>query len=144
MPPPRRPHARLHRLLEVFALALGLSLAGLPATASAEQPVTNLDTLGAKLEQPQVTVGERVVVNFSEPLVPETGEKFWITLVHPTAPDTQWDDWTYIDTGEESASLVAKEPGLFELRLHAHYPTRPTDVIWRAPVVIVTAPAAEE
>jgi len=98
---------------------------------------TDISKLNTQLQKDVVPVGTPVVVEFDRPLVPDGDEQFWVTLVTPTADPGAYDAWKYVPFGAERVELEASGAGEWELRLHAHYPTKQHDIIWRAPVTVL-------
>ena len=105
----------------------------LDVTGDAAGAPTDLAGLELVLAAPSIKVGEQATVTFSSPLRARTGEKFWITLIPAGQDDTEWGQYTYVDVGAGSVELPAPtEPGDYEVRLHAQYPTKSSNVVARA------------
>ena len=76
--------------------------------------------------------GDKAEVAFPAPLHAAKGERFWLTIAPADAPDTSWGAYDYVADGATSMSLaVPTKPGNYELRLHANYPTKSTNVVHR-------------
>jgi hypothetical protein len=61
------------------------------------------------------------------------GERFWITVIEASAADSGWGAWQYVPDGARAVSLAAPaREGAYEVRLHANYPKRATNVVYRA------------
>lgn len=97
---------------------------------------THLAQLSVSLDSDAVAVGKPVVVEFNQKLIPEAGEQFWLTLVAPGAAPESYETWRYVPFGAERVELTTAHAGERELRLHAHYPTKDHDIIWRTPVTV--------
>ena len=80
-----------------------------------------------------VRAGEKVAVRFPGPLRPLPGEQFWITVIEASSSDSGWGKWEYVPSGARSVSLgVPTKAGAYEVRLHANYPKKSTNVVFRA------------
>ena len=79
--------------------------------------------------------GDVVVVRFPGPMHAAPGEQFWVTVVSLGAADTSWGTYEYVVEGARTARLsVPTAPGDYEIRLHANYPKRSTNVVHRATI----------
>jgi hypothetical protein len=81
---------------------------------------------------PAARAGTHITVELAEPLYAAPNERFWITVVHRGAADTEWGAWTYVPEGVRRMHVKAPVPGDYELRLHARYPRHVTNVVHRA------------
>jgi hypothetical protein len=80
-----------------------------------------------------VPAGGKAQVRFPGPLHAAPGEQFWITVIEAGAADTEWGKWEYVPAGARSMSLaVPDQGGAYEVRLHANYPKKSTNVVHRA------------
>ncbi len=80
-----------------------------------------------------VPAGGKAQVRFPGALHAAPGEQFWITVIEAGAADTEWGKWEYVPAGARSMSLaVPDQPGAYEVRLHANYPKKSTNVVHRA------------
>ena len=83
--------------------------------------------------------GARIEITFPTALHALPGEQFWVTIVKAGEPDATWGTYDYVPAGGTWASLDApKVPGAYEVRLHAHYPKKTTNVVYRVPIRIET------
>nr|MBA3502685.1 serine/threonine protein kinase [Deltaproteobacteria bacterium] len=64
-------------------------------------------------------------------------ERFWITIIDADAADTSYGVYEYVADKATSVSLSAPtRPGDYEVRLHANYPTKLTNVVFRSRVEV--------
>jgi hypothetical protein len=76
--------------------------------------------------------GSQAELRFPAPLHAKHGEQFWVTVVEAGAPDEKYGTWSYVPDGATTISLqLSDQPGEYELRLHANYPTKSTHVVHR-------------
>ncbi len=81
--------------------------------------------------------GSRLAVRFPVALHALKGEQFWVTVVTAGSAPGSWGRFEYLEQDVKGASLVLPtEPGAYELRLHANYPTKPNNIVFRAPLRI--------
>jgi hypothetical protein len=81
------------------------------------------------------TAGQKIQVTFPVAVVAAKGEQFWITTAKAGDADTEYGKWEYVPAAAKSLMLeLPSEPGDYEVRLHANYPTRSTNVVFRARV----------
>lgn len=81
--------------------------------------------------------GESVTLHFPRPLRAANRERFWVTIVAANAPDSSYAAWEYVVDGAKTASLeMPASPGSYELRLHANYPTKSTNVVFRQKITV--------
>ena len=82
-----------------------------------------------------VAPGDKAELRFAAPLRAKKGERFWVTVVAAGKPDAQYGSWEYVADGAKRASLaVPAAPGDYEIRLHANYPTKSTNVVHRVAI----------
>lgn len=82
-----------------------------------------------------VRSGERVQVMFAVPMHAASGEQFWITTVAHDTPDTSWGTYEYVPAGARRMKLTAPTAeGEYEIRLHANYPKKTTNVVHRVAI----------
>jgi hypothetical protein len=120
--------------LAIAALALVLAAAGSLSAAA----------LSFTLAADMVGPGSPVKVTFSEAL-PKSGEKYWITIIPAGTPDSEWGEWQYVSAGVKSLDLNAPAGGgAYEVRLHAQYPAKSSNVVCRRPLTVggASAPSA--
>lgn len=76
---------------------------------------------------------EPILVTFSGL---DTGSRSpWASIMPPDAPDTAWQDWSYLPRGRDSFTLPGQRPGLYEIRL---YLEGPREIIARLPVEVLS------
>jgi serine/threonine-protein kinase len=94
---------------------------------------TPLDKQKFSLARKNVKVGGEAVLHFQTPLHAAKGERFWITIVPKDAPADKYNHYEYVEQDAKTARIsVPAEPGDYEVRLHANYPTKTTNVVHRA------------
>ncbi len=99
------------------------------ATPAAQQRFA----LGAATLAPGATIDLR----FPAAMRAAPGEQFWVTVVADGAPDSDWSAWAFVAEGARAAMLPAPDqPGSYEVRLHANYPTQLTNVVHRAALAV--------
>lgn len=115
-------------------------------TCGAEPGSTGAHSTGEEataftLERATLAVGDGPLVTFDRPLPPE-GERYWITVIRASEPDSGWGAWQYVDSGVTQVKLAAlTAAGRYEVRLHAHYPEHSYDVVNRASLTVEQGPA---
>jgi hypothetical protein len=96
-------------------------------------PQTPLDKQTFSLARKKVKVGGEAVLHFPQPLHAADNEQFWITIVAKDAPLDKYDAYEYVQQDAKTAKIaVPSTPGDYEVRLHANYPTKSTNVVHRA------------
>jgi hypothetical protein len=104
-------------------------------TAATAVAVTPLGEQRFSLAASAVQPGAPLELRFSAALHAAPGERFWIAVTPLDAPDTASGSWKYVPDAARRAQLVApSEPGDYEVRLHANYPTKATNVVDRVTV----------
>ena len=89
--------------------------------------------------------GEPVEIVFAQPMVAAPGEKFWVTIVKPGQADDQYGKYEYVpENARKMLFEMPKQPGDYELRLHANYPTKATNVVHRVKIRVEAASAIAE
>jgi serine/threonine protein kinase len=79
--------------------------------------------------------GEPIELVFAQPMDAAPGEKFWVTLVKPDEADDKYGKYEYVPEGARKMLFaMPKEAGDYEIRLHANYPTKPTNVVHRVKI----------
>ncbi len=105
--------------------------------ALAEAPVTTPTLERFSLASSSVAPGASIKINFPGAMVAQQGEKYWVTVVQAAAADTVYDTWEYVAPHARRATLEAPAtPGRYEVRLHANYPKKATNVVFRAPLTV--------
>jgi serine/threonine-protein kinase len=80
---------------------------------------------------------ETIAITFPTPMRAVHHERFWITVVAADASDTTYGQYEYVADKATSVSLSAPvKPGDYEVRLHANYPRRTTNVVFRTAVEV--------
>jgi hypothetical protein len=103
-----------------------------PTPAGGTAP-TPLDKQTFSLARKKVKVGGEAVLHFPQPLHAADGERFWITIVEKDAPPDKYDAYEYVAQDAKTAKIaVPSAPGDYEVRLHANYPTKTTNLVHRA------------
>ncbi|HEX5063666.1 MAG TPA: protein kinase [Kofleriaceae bacterium] len=81
------------------------------------------------------TAGESIELTFGQPMIAAKGERFWVTIVKPGAADDSYGKYEYVpDNAHKMMFEMPGEPGDYELRLHANYPTKSTNVVHRVKI----------
>jgi serine/threonine-protein kinase len=108
-----------------------------PVETPSEQSATPLSGQRFTLDAQAVRGGEKVGVRFPGSLRPLPGEQFWITVIEAGSSDSSWGKWEYVPKGARSVSLgVPPKAGAYEVRLHANYPKKSANVVFRAPLQV--------
>jgi hypothetical protein len=64
-------------------------------------------------------------------------ERFWITVVEAGKPDDAYGSYEYVQNDARKVTITAPNaPGDYEVRLHANYPTKSTNLVHRARIRI--------
>ena len=85
----------------------------------------------------QLSRGDKITVQFVEPLRAANGERFWITVAGASTADSTWGAWKYVPDAAKSIVLdVPGPPGDYEVRLHANYPKRSNNVVHRVAITL--------
>jgi hypothetical protein len=107
-------------------------------------------TIGPEAEAPQVTPpsaqrftvgaatvkpGAKVHVTFATALQAAPKEQFWVTIVEAGTADSSWGAYEYVQPAARRMQITAPtKPGDYEVRLHANYPTKTTNVVHRVAI----------
>ncbi|HEY5952676.1 MAG TPA: hypothetical protein VIV40_44560 [Kofleriaceae bacterium] len=79
--------------------------------------------------------GEAVELVFGQQMDALPGEKFWVTVVKPGDADDHYGKYEYVPAGAKRMQFeMPSEPGDYEIRLHANYPTKATNVVHRVKI----------
>ena len=79
--------------------------------------------------------GAKLNVAFATALHAAPNEQFWITIVDAGAGETEWGAYEYVPPGAKRMQLTApSKPGDYEVRLHANYPTKSTNLVHRVAI----------
>jgi hypothetical protein len=85
--------------------------------------------------------GNSVRASFGRPLPSTDANRFWVTIVAASAPDSEYGTWQYVPDGASEVALPAPvRGGSYEVRLHSDYPQRSYHVIARTPIRIASMP----
>ncbi len=105
--------------------------------ALAEAPDAGPTVERFSLASSSVAPGASIQINFPGAMIAKQGEQYWVTVVQATAADTVYDTWEYVAANARRATLQAPAtPGRYEVRLHANYPKKSTNVVFRAPLTV--------
>jgi Protein kinase domain len=106
----------------------------------AERPVDDATPLAQqrfKLAETSVGRGETFALAFPTPLVASKNERFWITVVASGANDASYGAYEYVARNARTATIAAPATaGAYEVRLHANYPTKSTNVVYRVTALV--------
>ncbi|MGE0401017.1 MAG: serine/threonine protein kinase [Kofleriaceae bacterium] len=84
-----------------------------------------------------VAPGAPIRIVFPRPMIAKPNERYWVTVVKPSSAATHYEAWDYVADKAKSAKLTAPStPGQYEVRLHANYPTKSSNVVFRAPITV--------
>ena len=105
------------------------------SSAIADIAVTPIGKQRFTLERTSYKPRERIGITFPSPMRALKNERFWITVVTAGNADTSYGDYEYVADKATSVTLPAPRlPGEYEVRLHANYPKKSTNVVFRARV----------
>jgi len=107
-----------------------------PAPAKASAPETPRAQM--RFTAPAAApAGTRLAVQFAVPLHAREGEQFWVNVVKAGDPPSSWGRFSYLAQDARTGSIpLPNEPGAYEIRLHANYPTKKNNIVFRAPLRI--------
>ena len=89
------------------------------------------------LADSSVAPGAKIAIIFPGPMIAQANEKYWVTVVAATAADSAYDAWDWVAPKARGATLVAPStPGSYQVRLHSRYPTKTSNVVFRAPLTV--------
>lgn len=81
--------------------------------------------------------GEPIVAKFGMKMKALPNERFWITVVEADKPNDAYGGYEYVQADARKVTITAPgQPGDYEVRLHANYPTKSTNLVHRARVRI--------
>lgn len=81
--------------------------------------------------------GEPIIAKFGLKMKALPNERFWITIVEASKPDDAYGSYEYVQDDARKVTIDApRAPGDYEVRLHANYPTKSTNVVHRARIRI--------
>jgi hypothetical protein len=103
--------------------------------AKPQQIATTTTKYRFNVKPKTAAVGEPVELVFAQAMDAAPGEKFWVTIVKPGAADTTYGKYEYVPEGARKMLFaMPKQAGDYELRLHANYPTKTTNVVHRVKI----------
>ena len=105
-----------------------------PFTVVSESAVTATPVAEQRFSLASTTVhpGDKLELRFATPLHARPGEQFWIAVTPLDAADSVSGTWEYVTDGAKRAHLTAPAAsGDYDVRLHANYPTKATNVVHR-------------
>ncbi len=111
----------MKKLPAVLALVLAAGCAERPSMSVVEDVVAE---------------GGRVHVSFDRPIQGRAVDQYWLVLAPQGSPDHVSDERIFVYRGDLAASLEARRPGRYELRLHGSFPRKQHDVVARRVVVV--------
>ncbi|MFN0246655.1 MAG: serine/threonine protein kinase [Kofleriaceae bacterium] len=89
------------------------------------------------LASTSIAAGAKIEILFPGPMIAKPGEKYWVTVVKAGAADSAYDAWEYVVPNARRATLPAPATaGSYEVRLHANYPAKTTNVVFRAKLTV--------
>ena len=81
--------------------------------------------------------GARIDLTFATAMHAAPHEQFWVTVVDAGAADSAWGAYDYVPPGARRMHLTAPaRPGAYEVRLHANYPTKTTNLVHRVAIQV--------
>lgn len=87
--------------------------------------------LASKVAKP----GDSIEITFPVAMKALDGEKFWITIVAKGAADSAYGAYAYVADGARTMQFeMPSVAGDYEIRLHANYPTKSTNLVHKAPI----------
>jgi serine/threonine-protein kinase len=79
--------------------------------------------------------GDSIEITFPVAMKALDGEKFWITIVTKGAADSAYGTYAYVTDGARTMQFeMPSAAGDYEIRLHANYPTKSTNLVHKAPI----------
>jgi eukaryotic-like serine/threonine-protein kinase len=127
--------AKTFHVVHTVPVTVGSLLAESDAEAPAEPTVTPLSAQRFTVASPTVRPGGKIDVRFATALRAAPRERFWITIVAAGAGDATWGAYDYVPADARRMQLAAPaKPGDYEVRLHANYPTRSTNLVHRVAI----------
>ena len=83
----------------------------------------------------QAAPGEEVTLVFAQAMTAPPNEKFWVTVTKPDEGDSAYHHYDYVPANAKTMTFkVPDEPGDYEIRLHANYPTKSTNLVHRVKI----------
>ena len=104
----------------------------LEVTGPADKAPTAHEAIVLSLKASALKAGEAPKADFGLELYPRTGEQFWVTVIEKGKADTEWGAYLYLPIGAKGIELAKPAAaGDYEVRLHANYPSKSSNVIHR-------------
>ncbi len=105
--------------------------------ADPNQGVTPVGKQKFTLAKQTYKAGEPIVAKFGLKMKALPNERFWITIVEVGKPDDAYGSYEYVQDDARKVTIAAPTaPGDYEVRLHANYPTKSTNLVHRARIRI--------
>ncbi len=102
---------------------------------------TPVDRQKFKLASQVVPSGGKAELTFPAAMKALPGERFWVTVVEASKDASAYGHYEYVPDGAKAMAIVVPSaPGEYEVRLHANYPTRSTNLVHRARIRVEPAP----
>jgi hypothetical protein len=118
---------------QAFNVARTAALVVGEVAAVVEPGVTPPSQQRFSVVNPTLHGGVEVEITFPTALHAAPGERFWVTVVAADAADDRYGKWDYVADGARHFKLaVPTAAGDYEVRLHANYPKKSTNVVFRA------------
>ena len=115
--------------------AVDLTVGSHPAEAALAAEPTPLSHQRFTLATRALRPGAKIHVVFAVPLRAAPREQFWVTVVPAGAADSTWAAYEYVPAGARHLQLAAPTTaGDYEVRLHANYPTKTTNLVHRVAI----------
>ena len=109
--------------------------------ALAQAAVTPRDKWRFTLATTTLKPKEPAKVTFPAAMHAAKSEQFWITVTAAGEPDDTWGKYEYVPDGAKHMTLqMPPTPGEYEVRLHANYPAKTTNLVYRAKLKVESGP----
>jgi serine/threonine protein kinase len=91
--------------------------------------------LRLSVKQKKIAPGDKMDIVFAQKMVAAPGEKFWVTVTKPEADNNSYGAYEYVPPDAKTMTFEApKIAGDYEIRLHANYPTKSTNLVHRVKI----------
>jgi hypothetical protein len=105
--------------------------------AAVDPAATPLAQQRFSLASTRVAPGAKATVKFPVALRANKGEQFWVTIVNKGAAASSYGSYAYVPADAREVELaVPTKPGEYEMRLHANYPKKTTNLVHGVPFVV--------
>lgn len=112
-------------------VALALASAASAVAACADRhPTVYVDAI-------EVAPREPFHALFDAPIDGKASNQYWLAVTKKDRPDDEAVLVRHLDRGDTSARLHLEEPGVYEVRLHGHYPVRERFIVSRTTIEVV-------